>query len=919
MRRFGAMQALAGVVCAAACCMVGLSLPDGGVTPLPTDSSWSYEPIARPSVPVVRDRGWVQNPIDAFVLARLEDAGLRPAPAADRRTLIRRATYDLTGLPPTPDEVRAFVEDESPDAYERLLDRLLASPHYGEKWGRHWLDLVRWAETDSYERDRVKPGAWRYRDWVIDAFNSDMPYDRFVTMQLAGDELPDEGLGQHIATGYLHLGIRDDEPTDPLQALYDDLDGMLDTTSRVMLGASMGCARCHDHKKDPISEEDYYSMLAFFEGLKPYKVGGGNGINTENFVRSLPADLGTGTWEQQFEQWQREREERTTEIRNMTRELRERWGESVLTDAEATLLAGQVLHMDFEAAEAPGDARGTTPVEGRGGRARRFVDPDRILIERPVAESFSIAFWFRADQPGAGHESDPRWFLGSGLVDAEVPGIVDDFGVSLIGGRVAAGVGNPETFVASPTGYADGQWHHVTFVRDAQTGQIALWVDGSRADEATGGTQPLSTPSHVSIGRMLPDARSLQGDIDEVRFWDRPLQPREVLSLAIGGGTLDAHVALVGERLGEAEAHRLEGAIDRLLDLERPTRDMVQVLSAQELDTPMPGFVRVRGNAAVQGDPVSPRFPDAFGGQTPEITLPEDGESSGRRLALARWITDPSNPRTARVIANRLWQYHFGRGIVRSPNEFGELGDLPTHPALLDWLATEVVESGWRLKGMHKLIMLSASYQMDSRADAAVYEADPINDLFSRFDPRRLTAEEVRDTILMTNGTLNPEMGGPGVYPKMPEEVLATSSRPEDAWGESSPDQAARRSIYIHAKRSLLNPLLTSFDLADTDLTCPVRFITTQPTQALTMLNSDFINEQAAIFARRLLAEHDSLESIVSHGLELTLLRRPTPEETAEGVNLINDLQRLDGRDHDDAVACFCLVLLNLNEFVYLD
>ncbi|MFG0260037.1 MAG: DUF1549 domain-containing protein, partial [Phycisphaerales bacterium JB041] len=529
------MQNLPGVAsvaacCVAACCMVGLSPPDGGLTPLPTDSSWSYEPIVRPAVPVVRDRAWVQNSIDAFVLARLEDAGLRPAAAADRRTLIRRATYDLTGLPPTPEEVRAFVEDESPDAYERLVDRLLASPHYGEKWGRHWLDLVRWAETDSYERDRVKPGAWRYRDWVIEAFNSDMPYDRFVTLQLAGDELPDEGLGQHIATGYLHLGIRDDEPTDPLQALYDDLDGMLDTTSRVMLGASMGCARCHDHKKDPISDEDYYSMLAFFEGLKPYKVGGGNGINTENFVRTLPADFGTHTWEQQLEQWQREREERSTEIANMTRELRERWGDSVLTEADATLLAGQVLHLDFESEDAPGNARGTTSVEGHLGRARRFAGRDRLLIERPVAESFTIAFWFRADEPGAGHESDPRWFLGSGLVDAEVSGIVDDFGISLVGGRVAAGVGNPETFIAGPSGYADGRWHHAAFVRDAASGEISLWLDGALADEATGGTQSLTTPTHLSIGRMLPDGNSLRGDIDEVRCWDRPLQPREVLT-----------------------------------------------------------------------------------------------------------------------------------------------------------------------------------------------------------------------------------------------------------------------------------------------------------------------------------------------------------------------------------------------------
>lgn len=916
-----------GVACLCAFCLgafgVALQPPSrthaDGPEPLPTDSSWSYAPRTRPALPAVSDSSWPVNEIDTFVLARLEQAGMTPAPAAGRLALIRRATYDLTGLPPSPDRVQAFLADDSPDAYERLIDELLASEQYGVKWGRHWLDLVRWAETDSYERDRLKPGAWRYRDWVIDAFNADMPYDKFVTMQLAGDELPDESLGNHIATGFLHLGIRDDEPTDPLQALYDDLDGMLDTTSRVVLGASMGCARCHDHKKDPISAEDYYSMLAFFEGLKPYKVGYGNSINTENFVRTLPADLGTNTWEQQFEQWRRERRERITEIRNTVHELEERWGGDILASAVEALRAGEVLHLAFDEDEDSATPPGTARVEGHAGKAIRFAEPAGLRIDRPVAEDFTIAFWFRAETPGAGSESDPRWFLGSGLVDAEVPGIVDDFGVSLIGGRVAAGVGNPETFIASPTGYADGGWHHVAFVRDMQTGRISLWLDGVEVDAGVGGTQPLTAAEQVGIGRMQPGHRSFPGDLDEIRFWDRALDARQILDLAIDGGALPQHTELVRERLGEAESVRHDAAVRRLLSLKRPTRDMVQVLSAQELDTPMDSFVRVRGNAGVKGQPVEPRFPEVFAAHEPEIVAPADGASSGRRLALARWLTDPENPRTARVIANRLWQHHFGRGIVPTPNEFGELGERPTHPALLDWLASELVDGGWRLKRMHKLIMLSAAYQMDSVVADDVHLADPINQYFSRFNPRRLTAEEIRDSILAVNGTLNLETGGPGVYPKLPQAILATSSRPDSAWGESPPDQAARRSVYIHAKRSLLNPMLTSFDLADTDLTCPVRFVTTQPTQALTMLNSEFMNEQASIFADRLFAEHDGLEEIVRRGLELTLLRQADEREIAEGVRLINDLQEIEGHDRDYAVSCFCLVLLNLNEFVYLD
>jgi hypothetical protein len=887
-------------------------------SPVPTDASWSYLPLRRPAPPAVADRAWVRNDIDRFVLARIERAGLRPGPEADRRTLIRRATYDLTGLPPTPEEVEAFLADEAPDAYERLIDRLLADPQYGVKWGRHWLDLVRWAETDSYERDRVKPGAWRYRDWVVEAFNADMPYDRFVTMQLAGDELPESGLAQHVATGFLHLGIRDDEPTDPLQALYDDLDGMLDTTSRVFLGVSMGCARCHDHKADPISEVEYYSMLSFFEGLKPYKVGFGNSINTENFVRMLPADLGTGQWEAEVERWRREREERLAEVRNTVGEIRERFGEEALAPAQDAIDVGLVRRV------VPGEG-GVPPAaaEGRRGPAMAFTDGRGVRLPRPVAESFTIAFWFRADEPGAGDERDPRWFRGSGLVDAEVRGIVDDFGIALVGGRVAAGVGNPETFVAGPPGYADGRWHHVAFTRDASTGHIALWLDGLEVDGAAGGTQPLDAAPEVSIGRMQPGYNTFAGLIEGVSFWDRPLAPREVLDLAIDGGAAEPYARIVAQRLGAAEGARLDAAVERLLTLQKPGREMVQVLSAQELPEPMESFVRVRGTASVKGEPVRPAFPEVLGGGRPEIVPPADNETSGRRLALARWITDPDNPRTARVMANRLWQHHFGRGIVRSPNDFGELGDRPTHPDLLDWLAAELIEGGWRLKRMHRLIMTSAAYRTGSLGNPDAHQADPVNDFFARFDQRRLTAEEIRDSMLAVNGTLNPEMGGPGVYPELPEEILATASRPDEAWGRSTPDQAARRSIYIHAKRSLLNPLLTSFDLADTDLSCPVRFTTTQPTQALTMLNSDFVNEQADLFARRIrreVSQHPEPEqAFVRRGLALALVREPEPSEVREGVRLIQDLIEHEGLPRERAEAAFCLVVLNLNEFIYLD
>ena len=616
---------------------------------------WSVRTLESPDVPVVAASDWPLNPVDNFLLAKIEAAGLEPPPAADRRTLIRRASYDLTGLPPTLEEVEAFERDKRPDAWERLIDRLLASPHYGERWGRHWLDLVRYAETDGYERDRKKPSAWRYRDWVIDALNADMPYDEFLTHQLAGDELDNPTAASVIATGYLRLGIWDDEPTDTELAQYDDLDSVLDTTSRVMLGMSIGCARCHNHRGDPIPQTDYYRMLSFFRGIAPYKVGGGNEPTPENYTDWIPADLGTAS-------------------------------------------------------------AGGPPVEG----------PPANLIE---------------------------------------------------------------------------------VLRVKEIG-------------------PEAPPTHVLI----------------------------------------------------------------------------------------------RGNPHAPAERVEPGFPLILGDADPGLAPPApNSPTTGRRLALARWIANDGNLRTSRVMANRLWQYHFGRGLSPTPNDLGRFGQEATHPELLDWLATEFTARDWSLKSMHRLLMTSRAYRMSSRPPENALQVDPGNDLFSRFNMRRLAAEEIRDSVLAATGTLNLEIGGPSVYPPMPAEVLATASQPDKAWGEATPDEASRRSIYIHVKRSLLHPLLESLDMADTDSTCPVRFTTTQPTQALMMLNGDFMSEQATALAERIDRADRTVEDRVTEALEAVLARRAQPVEVARGVGLIEELQREEGFDAATAFTSYSLLLLNLNEFAYLD
>ena len=676
---------------------------------------WAFQPIRRPALPKVKESGWVRNPIDMFILANLEAKGLPRNPPAEKAELLRRAYYDLTGLPPTPEEVDAFVNDPAPDAYETRVDRLLDSPHYGEKWGRHWLDLVRFAETNSYERDNPKPSAWRFRDYVIRSFNADKPYPQFVREQIAGDEIAPDDPDAITATGYYRLGIWDDEPTDREQARYDGLDDIVATTGQVFLGVTIDCARCHDHKIDPITQKDYYRLLSFFRNINDFHNGG-------------PTD-------------------------------------------EAPLLGGAKGRAAFES--------------------------------------------------------------------------------------------------------------HVKDLRQRR--------------------EDLAAKIAVIENELKANAKQAQGKVEDVRALIRA-RGLEILGK---------------DRLAEYRLLRLRL---RALELEKPAGETA--LCVTEAGSVAPEtHVLLRGNPHVPGDRVEPGFLTVLSLPDPAIPTPPPGaKTTGRRSALARWLTDPANPLPARVLANRLWQHHFGRGIVRSPNNFGTQGDKPTHPALLDWLASELNANGDRLKPLHQLIMTSNTYRMSSRPNAEALAKDPINDAFWRFDMRRLSAEEIRDSVLAVSGSLNPSMFGPGVYPEIPAEVMAGQSQPGKGWGHSSPAEAARRSVYVHVKRSLLMPFLESFDIPETDRSSPVRFSTTQPTQALAMLNGKFLNDQAEVLAHRLKREAGANpEAQVRRALRLVTCRNPTESEMHRGLTLLSDLTTRDGLSRDEALKAFCLVSLNLNEFLFLD
>ena len=898
------------------------TIPDGG-------DWWAWQPLVQPAIPTVDDSSWVRNPVDSFILKRLEDAGIEPAPEADRPTLVRRVAYDLTGLPPTPEEVESFLADQRPDAYERMIDRYLDSPQHGVKWARHWLDAVRYADTDGYERDRIKPEAWRYRDWVVDAINEDLPWNRFLTEQIAGDELPDRDLSTLTATGFYRLGIWDDEPTDVELAKNDDLDSILDVVSRGMMGMSVACARCHEHKRDPILQGDYYRLAAIFRDLAPYKERMGNAIDANNVTRLVPSHFGAPgefAFAAEVEKYQARYAETMSALRSFTSSI------PALSDPDPRQI-GLVAHYPMDDTEKGllADVTGRHPGrlidarldrDGRVGRALGFDGgDDRARIPNAARESFTISFWMQTTSQGRGSASDPRWFLGSGLIDGEVSGIVNDFGISMIGsGVIAAGVGNPETFISSPAGFNDGRWHHVAFVRNASNGRISLHLDGREVDAAHGGRQPLDAIKDLTIGRMRPGGGGFAGALDEIRIHERALSPHEIASLALDFRLDEAVADAIRTADGEPAAAEFIRLRDELLTLEPPRSEATLVLCARSQGpVPPKTHILIRGDAHSPGREVSPGVPKVLGGTDFVPSPPAHGESSGLRLAFAEWLVEDDNRVTWRVASNRLWQHLFGRGIVRSSDDFGSLGSRPTHPELLDWLAAEFTRRGESRREMTRLILSSSTYRMSNRFNESAYNADPLNDLLWRHDLRRLSAEELRDSILAVSGQLNPELGGKGVYPPLPQAVLETASRPDQAWGKANDQQAGRRSLYVFLKRSLRHPFLEGFDQPDTDRACSVRFATTVPTQSLMMMNSEFIDRQAARMARRLIENHpDDRAAQLRLGLNLVLCRPPTDEELEQMIDLTEQLQELDELSEAEAFEAACVLMLNLNEFLHV-
>jgi hypothetical protein len=679
----------------------------------PPADHWAWKRPARPPVPA-----GAAHPVDAFVRAKLKDAGLKPAPPASREQLIRRVTFDLHGLPPAPEEVAAFVKDTSPDAYEKVVDRLLASPRYGERWARHWLDVARYADTNGYEFDEPRPDAWRYRDYVIRSLNADKPYDRFVTEQLAGDEAYPGDPGARVATGFNLLGPDMTDSADQAQRRYNTLTDMTDTAGLAFLGLTVTCARCHDHKFEPITQADYFRLQAFFTPAA--------------FRKDVPVATAAE---------KAKHEAAAAEYARLTKDLRDGVA-AIEAPVRQRLYEAKLAKLSADAQA----AHRTPPDQRDGGQQELVAETERKVV----------------------------------VTDAEA----------------------------------------AKAVPAADQARLAELQKQLKAFDAK---KPAAPP--VAMG-----------------LTDRP------------GPAAKTHV------LG-------------------------------------------RGDLKSPADEVRSGFPEVLtGGKAVDAKVEPQGDSTGRRLALAKWVASADNPLTARVMVNRLWQHHFGRGLVGTASDFGLRGERPTHPELLDWLAREFADGGWSLKTMHRLMLTSETYRQSSLPQSS----DPDNHLLSRMNRLRLEGEAVRDTLLVVSGRLNPKAGGPGVV--LPETARASGgARPVAA--TAGAQEHVRRSVYLFSRRNLRHPFLEAFDLPDSNLSCSRRERSTTAPQALALLNADEAMAAAKATADRLAKEAATEAGRIDRAYRLILGRPPSAKEAERAAVFLRE----------SPLSELCRALFNLNEFVYLD
>ena len=692
---------------------------------------WAFQPVVKPAIPAVRNTTWAKTPIDAFVAAKLEEKELIPNPAADKATLLRRAYLDLTGIPPSPEQTQAFLADNSPKAFENVIDSLLASPRYGERWARHWLDLARYADSEGFKSDETRPNIWRYRDYVIKSLNADKPYDKFVREQIAGDELYPENPEAKIAVAFNRHFPDESNARNLLQRRQEFLNDITDTVASTFLGLTYGCAKCHDHKFDPILHKDYYRLQAFF-------------ANTRIEDRAVLLDKSA---------------EADWKVRNANWE-----GQTKAVRDEMHALAGPV--------------------------AERQNKDDFDKFPEEIQDAITVA----------------------------------------------------------PEKRTPIQWHMYYKAKPYM----------SHSEEAAAKTLKGAQATRYK------ELKTALTKFDAIKPPELPVA-QTMIDLD-GGASPKTHVLAVGVY----DAYREE----------------VQ-----------PGFLSIL-------DPTDAK-----------ITPPAGVASSGRRSALANWLADAKNPLSTRVIVNRVWHYHFGKGISGTPSDFGVMGERPANKELLDYLTSEFIDKGWSLKKLHKTILMSATWQQSSGYNEASAKIDPDNKYMWRFSRRRLEGETIRDSMLSVSGRLNTKMFGPGVYPPMPAGVETRGGWKKD----ESQEEADRRSVYVFVRRNTRYPMFEAFDMPDTHESCARRNNTVTPSQSLELLNSNLVVDWAKSLAERVTNDTGlTKETQIDRAYRMAYSRMPNADERKSAVDFLNRQASVAGGEKA-AFVDFCHMLLNSNEFVYMN
>jgi hypothetical protein len=878
---------------------------------------WAFNSIQSPKLPAVRNKVWPANEIDRFILARLEQERLSPSPEADRERLIRRISLDLTGLPPTLAEIDAFLADKSPNAYEKVVDRLLQSQRYGERMAATWLDLARYADTYGYQMDAARP-MWPYRDWVIKAFNQNLPFDQFITWQIAGDLLPNATKEQRLATAFNRLHLQNEEGgvvDEEFRIAY--VDDRVDTFGTAFLGLTLQCAHCHDHKYDPITMKDFYSLFAMFQnidesGQNPYS----------QFVNDMPAPtllLSDDATDARLAKLSGQIGQREKDFAAVRESARGAFSEWLKSNHPVPTVQGLVAVFPFEQITDKKSTNSVDPskpahahedpklVAGKLGQAMEldgengFTFPGIGNFTR--TDPFSIALWVQT----ASHAE--RQLV---LHHSKAPADAGSRGYELLleNGCITVGLhhqwpGN-SIKVRSKAAIPTNEWVHVAFTYNGSShaSGVRIFVNGKAAevevirDHLWKDITYESGEPELAIGFRFRDAGFKNGKVDDFRVFNRALTPIEVADVA---GLDDLRTAQNGEALLEyyianvyPPARQLGSELNMLRREQSRTINPIQEIEVmEEMPQPKPAYILKRGAYDQHGESVS--------ANTPSILPPLPAEAPRNRLGLAHWLVAPNNPLLARVTVNRAWELMFGRGIVETVDNFGSRGAVPSHPELLDWLASDFMQSGWNYKALLKKIAMSATYRQSSKASAELLDRDPGNTLLGRGPARRLTAEMLRDQALADSGLLAEKIGGPSVKPYQPAglwEIAMGNPKYEQGHG----DDLHRRSLYTFWKRTVPPPSMIAFDAAERNVCLAKRQSTSTPLQALSLLNDVQMTEAARFISQRMLQEGGSnVESRVTWAFRLVTSRHPNKDEIKVLEQLFNEQREIFVADQQAA------------------